>query len=161
MGHHPYEPGPEHAFLAKKVGVWDIECEYFFDPSSDPMRATGVDTVEALGPYWIVARSQFDLPGITLNGIAATGFDPVVKMFKGTWFDSATPFLYNFEGMYDAERDLLEMTGENIDPSTGELVPYRSKELYGGPDARIFELLVETQPGLETQILRYEYTRRK
>ena len=156
-----FEPGPEHEFLAKKVGVWDIECEYFFDPSSEPMRATGVDTVEAMGPYWIIARSEFDLPGLKLSGVACTGFDPTVRMYRGTWFDSATPYLYNFEGMVDPEKRLLEMTGENIDPSSGELVMYRSKELYGGPDDRIFELLVEGSPGMETQILRYEYTRRK
>ncbi len=157
----PYEPGPEHEFLAKRTGIWDIECEYFFDPSSDPMRGSGVDTIESLGSYWSVARSKFDLPGIQLTGCASIGFDPVIKMYRSTWFDTATPFLYVFEGMYDDERRVLEMTGENVDPATGDLVQYRSKELYGGPDDRIFELLVESSPGLETQILRYVYTRRK
>ncbi|MHC4934981.1 MAG: DUF1579 family protein [Planctomycetota bacterium] len=159
---HPYAPSPEHEFLQRKVGVWDIECEYFFDPTSDPMKAAGVDTVEAIGLYWVQARSEFELPGeVILRGVALTGFDPVVRMYQGTWVDSATPFLYTFEGNYDAERDLLELTGENIDPATGELVTYRSKEYYGGADARIFELMVEAEPGLETQILRYEYTRRR
>lgn len=156
----PYDPGPEHEFLQKRVGVWDIQCEYFFDPSDDPMRGSGVDTIESLGAYWSVGNSKFELPGTQLIGRSSIGYDPVIKMFRSTWFDSATPFLYVFEGMYDEERRLLEMTGENIDPATGELVMYRSKELYGGPNDRIFELLVESSPGLETQILRYEYTRR-
>ncbi len=159
---HSFSKGPEHAFLVEKVGVWDIQCEYFFDPTADPMRATGVETIESLGPFWSLANSTFELPGgITLRGQCSTGFDPVIKMFRSTWIDTATPFLYLFEGLYDGESRLLELSGDNIDPQTGELVPYRSKELFGGPDDRIFELLVEASPGLETQILRYEYTRRR
>lgn len=155
-----YPPGPEHSFLRRKVGTWDVSCEYFFDPSREPVRAEGVDIVEAVGDYWIVARGSFELPGLTVVGQALTGYDPVEQRFVGTWFDSATPFLYSFEGLFDTERDLLEMTGMNIDPQTGRPVHYRSKELFGAPDARLFELLVESTPGMETQILRYEYTRR-
>jgi len=156
-----FAPGPEHEFIRRKVGVWDIACEYFFDPSAEPLRAEGEDVVEALGEFWVVARAKFELPGLTLHGQAATGFDPVEGVYRSTWIDSATPFLYTFEGEFDAERGLLEMTGINIDPQRNQAVQYRSKELFGAPDARIFELLVELTPGMETQVLRYEYTRRR
>lgn len=155
------EPGAEHAYLMRKVGTWDVECEYFFDPSADPIRAKGVDTVRALGSYWVVAEAEFTLPMLTIQGQAVSGFDPVAKIFRSTWVDSATPYLYSFEGLYDTERELLELVGFGVDPQSRREVRYRSKEMYGSPDDRIFELLVEATPGMETQVLRYQYTRRK
>ncbi len=153
--------GPEHLFLAKKVGVWDMECEYFISQTDEPVRAKGVDIVRALGPYWVLAEAKFELPGLTIEGQATTGYDPVAKRYRSTWIDSATPFLYTFEGSYQQERDLLELEGLNLDPQSGRPARYRSRELFGTPNDRLFELLVESSPGMETPILRYQYTRRE
>jgi len=154
-------PGPEHELLTRKLGTWELDCEYFFGASPEPMRARGVDVVRALGPYWVVAEAEIELPGFCIVGQATTGFDPVARRFRSTWIDSATPYLYSFEGVFDHDRELLEMTGLNRDPQSGREVRYRSKEIFGGPDDRIFELLVESSPGLETPLLRYQYSRRK
>jgi hypothetical protein len=154
-------PGPEHDLLARKVGSWDVDCEYFFAASPEPMRARGVDVVRALGPYWVIAEARIELPGFTIVGQATSGFDPVSRRFRSTWIDSATPYLYTFEGAPPRGRNLLEMEGINRDPQSGREVRYRSREIFGGPDDRIFELIVESSPGLDTPLLRYQYTRRK
>ena len=52
------------------------------------------------------------------------------------------------------------MEGMNIDPQSQREVRYRSREIFGTPDDRVFDLLVESTPGMETPLLRYTYTRR-
>jgi len=166
MAAGPPGPGPEHRFLERKIGTWEIEAEYFLGADAEPMLARGIDRVRALGPYWVLAESEFELPGMRIIGQAATGYDPVSRRYRSTWIDSVTPFLYSFDGSYDPERGVLELTGVNRDPQSHRDVRYRSEEIFGTEDDRVFELRVESSPesgnpGLEIPILRYQYTRRR
>jgi len=153
-------PGAEHERLLRKVGVWDVDCYYHMSPE-EPVRAQGVERVEAVGGYWTIGRFEVELHGRRIEGRSVTGYDPVKLGFIGSWFDSATPFFYYFEGQFDDENGVLTMEGDNTDPMSGNLVLYRSEEEFVDEDHRVLSLFVESPPGNETQILRYEFTRRK
>ena len=152
-------PGPEHQFLLKKVGEWEVDCSYFMS-GDDAVEAKGADRVEAVGGYWTVGHFEVELYGKQISGRAVTGYDPEKMAYIGSWHDSATPFFYYFEGQYDEIEKTLRMEGDNTDPMTGNLVTYRSVEEFVDDDTRRFTLSVETTPGVETPILRYEYRRK-
>ena len=67
----PYAPDPHHLWLQRRVGVWDVECEYCMEPTAEPIRVYGTDTVEAVGPFWTVGNFEVELPGFPLTGRAA------------------------------------------------------------------------------------------
>ena len=146
--------------LQSRVGVWDVECAYHMG-ADEPMHVSAVETVEALGPFWTVSLFECELPGgIPLVGRASVGFDTNREKFHSTWIDSATPYLYTFDGEYDREARALRLEGMNTDPASGNRIKYKGIEAFGHADHRTFELLIEPRPGIQQQLLRYEYTRR-
>lgn len=156
----PFEATPEHEFLARQVGKWDVQCSYSMGPDIEPMEVSGVETAEMLGPFWLVTRLDVDLLGSPMCGQAATGYDPVRKLFVGSWKDSSNPFLYSFEGFLDKEHKTLRLSGENYDPMRGVRAIYRSVIDYISDRERKLSLSVELADGDVNPILEYHYTRK-
>lgn len=156
-----FKPSREHNLLQQYVGDWDVECEYFFGSEDTPIQIQGKETVEALGEFWIIGRFEADILGQMLIGQSVRGYDPVKEKFIETWKDSATPFLYAFEGDLDKDGTRLTMKGKNYDPVRQWRAPYTGKIEFHGKDKRILTLSVETIDGDEVRILRYISTRRK
>ena len=155
----PFKATPEHEFLARQEGKWDVCCTYSMGPEIDPMEVTGSETAEMLGPFWLVTRFEADLLGSPMSGQASTGYDPVRKRFVGSWKDSSIPFLYTFEGFLDDEQKTLRMSGENYDPVRGLNAMYRSVIEYISDREKKLTLSVEVKGGDIYQILEYHYTR--
>ena len=151
-------PSPEHEKLQSKIGVWDVDCFYSMN-LPEPVQAKGRETIEALGAFWTVGRFEVELHGSSILGRSTLGWDPHKLAYIGTWMDSATPFFYYFEGHFDEAGTVLKLEGDNTDPISKNLVLYRSEEEYSDNDHRVLSLFVESKPGFETQLLRYEYTR--
>jgi len=151
---------PQHDRLLAKVGTWDVNCSYYMGPDCEALEAPGVDVVEAVGAFWTVGHFSCELPGTHIVGRATLGYDPERQKYVSTWFDSANPFLYYFEGQLSADGNKLEMTGDNIDPTTRNLVKYRSVETRIDDNTRTLQLFVEFETDHEIQILQYRYTRR-
>ncbi len=155
------QPLAEHERLQELIGEWEVECSYNMGPSEEPLRAVGTDRVEALGPYWVVAHFEVTLPGGThITGRSTKGYDPARGAFMGTWQDSANPYFYYFEGQVDDLENCLDLSGDNIDPMTKNLVQYRHVERFLSPEERTLHLYIESAPGSLIQILEYHYRRR-
>ena len=156
---HRYNPGAEHEWLTQGVGIWDVECSYYFQPGEDPIRASGMDRVEMIGPYWRRGNFEADLLGTPIVGCVTLGFDPIKARFVETWTDSSNPFLYTYEGELDSESNQLVLEGLNLDPATGKPARYRSVEFLANADERTLDLFVAATDGREMRVLTYSYTR--
>lgn len=154
-----FQPTPEHEWLTRHVGQWEVECSYFTIPGDDPLEVSGEETTEMLGPFWVVGRFEADMMGTPVIGQAVTGFDPVKKLFTGTWKDNYTPFHYTFAGTLSDDKKLLKLEGENYDPTRGKSSLYRSRSEYPSDSKRITKLSVEVD-GVEVPILEYRYRRK-
>ncbi|MEM7261340.1 MAG: DUF1579 family protein [Planctomycetota bacterium] len=154
----PPGPTPAHEQLLTKVGDWKVQCTYFW--GGQPMTVEGSDKVEALGGFWTLGRFYCDTGPVQIHGLGTAGFDPERSKYIGTWQDSTNPYHYYFEGVLEDDGKRLVMTGDNIDPMSGNLVRYRSVETFHDADNRMLELYVEQTPGEEIQILEYEYQRK-
>ena len=153
-------PAPEHAEIRRKVGEWNVRCTYFMGGVGDPIEVDGRERGEMLGELWCNSRFEADMLGSPLSGNASLGFDPVKKRFVGTWKDSATPFLYTFEGGFDAAASLLDMAGTNFDPVRRCPATYRSKVEFLSDDEHILNLSIDVPEGEPIKVLRYHYRRK-
>jgi hypothetical protein len=153
------EPSPEHLWLAGQAGEWDVDCAYWSIPGEDPLKIAGKETVETLGSFWIVGRFEADMVGTPIVGLSVTGYDPVRRLYSGSWKDSYTPFPYRFEGTLEEDGTLLVLEGENYDPMRQRTATYRCRTKYNGDAERVMDLSVDAD-GSEVRILEYRFTKR-
>lgn len=153
------QPSPQHELLLRKVGVWDVQCSYFVAPDEDPLRVEGIDRVQAIGQYWTESHFEVTISGFEVSGRAISGYDPERNCFVGSWCDSSNPYLYLYEGQLHDDGETLELSGDNIDPHTRQLVKYRSVELIRDDERRL-SLFLEAKSNQEIKIFEYNYSRR-
>ena len=149
-----------HAEVRRKVGEWDVRCTYFMGGANDPIEVTGRERGEMLGDLWCNSRFEADMLGSPLTGNASLGFDPVKKKYVATWKDSASPFLYTFEGELDDATGVFELEGSNFDPVRRCPANYRSRLEFLSNDEHILNLSIDVPDGEPIRVLRYHYTRK-
>lgn len=154
-----FKPTPEHKWLARHMGEWDVKCAYYTIPGEDPLEVEGHETMEVLGDFWVVGKFEADMLGTPVIGQAVTGYDPVKKLFVGTWKDNYTPFHYTFEGELNDDKTELFLTGENYDPMRQRVSTYQSCTEYIGESERVLTLSVVVD-GENIPILEYRYKRK-
>ena len=111
------------------------------------VEVDGVEHGQMLGELWCNSRFEADMLGSPLRGNGSIGFDPVKEKYVGTWKDSATPFLYTFEGDFDADANVLEMSGVNFDPVRRCPATYRSRLEFTSADQHVLELSIDVPDG--------------
>lgn len=152
---------PEHAEVLRKAGDWLVRCTYYMGGEADPIEVDGRETGQMLGDLWCNSRFEADMLGSPLQGNGSLGFDPVKKKYVGTWKDSATPFLYTFEGTFDPVIGVFDLAGENFDPVRQCLAVYRSRVEFISADEHVLDLSIDVPEGLPIKVLRYHYRRKK
>lgn len=153
-------PTPEHVRLKDRVATWDVDCTYFLDATSPPMKARATETSRLLGELWVVSDFDSDMMGVPFHGHATVGYDPTRRLWTATWVDTMTPSLFVFEGEYDASQTVLSMTAEAPDFASGQMSRYRTREELEGRDQRTLEMFVSLPDGGEFQISHLVYRRR-
>ncbi|MCC6781863.1 MAG: DUF1579 domain-containing protein [Planctomycetes bacterium] len=153
-------PGPQHAWIQSNVGVWDVECSFFMDPSQPPMKVSATDTVTALGPYFVQGQFAAEFFGSPFRGVATLGFDPALQKFVSTWIDTMSPHLYHFTGSLDASGTRLELSGRAPIPGGQQLCDWHSTEEHRADGTRSFEMSFVPPGGKPVRMLSYVYRRR-
>ena len=154
----PLAPTAEHARLEDAVGRWNVQCTYYLGDGQPPMQATGVDTIERVGPYWTLSHLRSDLMGAPFVGRAAVGFDPRQKKWVTTWIDSMSPFLYVLEGGFDAGGTVLSLCCRTTG-AQGQPILLRTREEHVARDHRVLDMFQKDDSGQERHVLRYVYRR--
>ncbi len=149
----------EHSLIHRKKGTWKVQCSYFMGGDANPIEVEGKETGTMLGQLWCNSHFEADMMGSIISGNGSLGYDPVKKKYIFTWNDSTAPFLYLFEGDFDPETNILDLSGENYDPVRQCNALYRSRIEFKGDNEHSVELSIDVPEGLPIKVLRYQFTR--
>jgi hypothetical protein len=110
----PSFPGPEkeHQWLQKFVGDWDTESKGMMGPDQPPVECAGTLTSRTLGGFWVVNEMKGDVMGAPMTGIQTIGYDAAKKKYVGTWVDSMTSYMWQYEGQVDNTGKILTLEAE-------------------------------------------------
>jgi len=103
----PPKPGPEHAFLKKMEGRWDLTMKF------GEMQSKGTVTYKMeLGGLWLTSNLDSDLAGMKFTARGLDTYDAAKKKYVSYFFDSmgTTPMI--MEGTYDKDKKTMTLSGD-------------------------------------------------
>lgn len=153
-------PGDQHEFLAGMAGEWTFVSTLWMDPSQPPVKSDGTSSKKMiLGDRYLVDHTSGEAMGQPFEGQGLTGYDNTAGEFVGTWIDSMSTSIANFEGQL--EGDTLTLHSEWLDPVSREMAKVRAVTRVIDKDHHVFEYYM-TMPGApEFKSMQIDYTRAK
>jgi hypothetical protein len=137
-----------HDFLQKLVGQWENDSEVITDPSQPAMKFKGTETGRAIGDSWVMLEIKTDSPIGATTGILTVGYDSEKKKIVGTWIDSASSYLWTYEGSLDAAGKVLTLDTEGPSPMTpGKRAKFQERIEFKDKDQRTFTSSVQGEKG--------------
>jgi hypothetical protein len=106
------EPTKEHAWLAQFVGEWKTESKATMGPEQPPMECSATLVSRQLGGFWVMNEMKGDMAGTPMTAIQTIGYDAAKKKYVGTWVDSMTSFMWQYEGSVDATGKILTLRAD-------------------------------------------------
>ena len=114
-------PGPEHKWLAKRVGTWNAAMKYRMAPGAPWMDMAGTEVVTSpLNGFWVLSTFKSTFMGQPFEGRAQTGYDQNKKQFVQTWVDSMSSYLNVAVGTLDKSTNVLTLKGMAPSQMTGQ-----------------------------------------
>ena len=155
----PPQPTQEHTKLQELAGTWNVDCEFYMDPSQPPMKVQGKETVEAFGQFWIQSVFECEMFGAPFRGRSTLGYDPESKQYISTWIDTMSPMFFLLKGKYDASGKVLETRGRGYDCMMHRETDYRTRDETKSKDEHVFEMFMTLPDGSETKMFTHRYRR--
>ncbi|QEG34987.1 DUF1579 domain-containing protein [Bythopirellula goksoeyrii] len=124
----PQFPSPqeEHEWLKQFEGEWATSSKATASPDAPAMDCSGTMKSRQVGGFWVVNEMQGDIGGVDFNAVQTLGYDPAKKKYVGTWVDSMTDHLWQYEGTVDESGKKLSLVAEGPDMmGTGKMAKYR------------------------------------
>lgn len=106
------KPTQEHAWLDKFIGEWTTESKAIMGSDQPPMQSSGTLTSRKLGGFWVLNEMKGEWSGEPMTGIQTIGYDEAKKNYVGTWVDSATAFMWQYEGNVDPSGKVLTLEAD-------------------------------------------------
>jgi len=130
---------PEHQWLQKLLGEWTFETEAGM-PGEAAERATGTESVRAIGDVWTAFEGRGEVPGCGMATTVMTlGYDPRKQRFVGTYVSSMMTYLWHYEGELSADGTTLTLNSEGPDCMVeGKIAKYQDIIEIKSDDHRIF-----------------------
>lgn len=157
MGMEFAKPQPEHAFLERMVGLWEVTSTGMGNDEK------WVEVVRSLHGIWFVAEANGEMPG---GGAATTvltlGYDPAKGKYVGSWIGSMMAHLWVYEGEVSPDGDTLSLytTGPDF-AEEGKICDYREQIVFKDDDHRIFNSSAKQPDGTWKQFMEAQYTRKR
>ena len=139
------EPTKEHAWLHQAVGEWETDGEANMGPGQPAIKCTGTETVRGLGKFWTVTESKMSIMEMPMAGVMTLGYDPEKKKYVGTWVDSMTSHLWQYQGTVDAAGKVLTLEAEGPNPAApGTMAKFRETIEFKSKDHKVFTSSMES-----------------
>lgn len=156
------QPQPNQQWLKQLVGEWDVKSKMYMEPGAAPMEAAGVDTVRAVGEYFVIAEVNSTMMGMPFTGVMTLGYIEAEGKYAGTWIDSMTSHLWVYEGAVNEAGDALVLRTEGPSmEAPGATAKYKETIAIKDKDHRTFSSVVQLSSGEWMTILTAEYSRKK
>lgn len=108
------EPQAEHEWLHQFVGEWTVTSEASLGPGQE-FECTGAMSSQMLGGFWVINDLSTDMPGMPgtqMRGLQTIGYDPEKGKYVGTWVDTATNHMWQYEGEVDESGKKIALYAE-------------------------------------------------
>jgi hypothetical protein len=155
------EPAPQHEWLKKFAGEWNVVSEIHMTPGEEPVRGTGSESARMLGGFWVVANGSFEMPGMSMSSMLSFGYDPEKKEYVGTWIDSMSSQRWDYVGSVDESGKILTLTTRGFCPMEGKVCDFKSTVEFKSADQRVFTEKKRSQDGSWVTAVVSTYTRKK
>lgn len=109
-------PTKEHEWLHQLAGQWEADLEVSAGPGQPPLKLKSTENTRRIGGFWILSESEVTPPGMPFARALTLGYDPQKKKYMGTWVDSTSTRIGNYEGAMDAAGKTLTLEGEMPSP---------------------------------------------
>jgi hypothetical protein len=120
------KPTSEHQWLQQLVGEWESQIETIMEPGKPGEKTTGTESVKPVGPFWTVSEISGTMMNQPFAGNMTIGYDADKKKYVGTWIDSMTGKLWNYEGSVDPSGKTLTLESEGECPMRpGKVTKFR------------------------------------
>lgn len=150
---------PETKMLSNMVGTWDA-MEKYKDPSGKEMSSKGVAKFSmTLGGRYLRMDYKSSMMGMNMEGMLLMNYDPKIKMYRSTWYDSMSNEGMTLTGNKKGD-NMMVLDSEEMDMEMGGRGKYRYTMTMVDKDKTEFKL--ESVKGDEVMVI-FEgtYTRRK
>ena len=115
-------PGPQHEWLARRIGTYEITMRTWMDPAAPPQETTGTSTiVDVMDGRFIedtVTSTMMGKPFVTRNTM---GFSHVQNQFVATSISSHSTDILTSVGALDRAGTRISFFGHMNEPMTGEI----------------------------------------
>jgi hypothetical protein len=153
---------PEHEWLRKLVGEWEVETACWTGPDSPAMEFESREKVRAIGSLWILAEGTADFGGTPFTSLITLGYDPAKKQFVGSWIDTMQTHHWVLRGALDEAKKVLTLETEGpYFEDTTKTVPFRNSIELVSADHKIFRSSVKRPDGTWLDFLTAHHRRKK
>ncbi len=155
-------PGPEHEWLAKKAGTWNMTGKMWMDPSMPPMEVTGTTVYRMiLGGRYLHEEVKSMMMGEPFEAMGVTAFNRATGKFQLAWLDTMGTAITQGTATRSADGKTLNGTYMMFDPMAGKEVPARSVETRVDDDTFTYQMFQPGPTGTEMKVLEFSYKRAK
>ncbi|MEW6194863.1 MAG: DUF1579 domain-containing protein [Bacteroidota bacterium] len=153
------QPGPMHQMMSKMVGKWKAVMVMVDPGSGQEMKSEGTATYEAiLGGRYIKSSFSSTMMGMPFDGMGIDAYDNIAKEFVSIWIDNMGTGIMVMKGQYDEQTKTVNLSGDSIDPMSGQPMKYRSTAKWLDDNTTVFEMY-STMNGQEMKMFTMTYTR--
>lgn len=154
-------PGPEHAELAKLVGMWDIDSTMWMAPGAPPTRSAMSARFEMmLGGRYLKETTTGEFEGQPFEGVGVVGFDNGTRQHVMTWFDNMGTGIIHGTGTMSADGKTCSWKATGTDPMTGKPSMMRMEKTIVDANTFKFDMFSPGPDGKEFKNMAMTYTRR-
>jgi hypothetical protein len=155
-------PGPEHKWLAGRVGTWNVTTKMKMGPDADWKESKGTETCTMVcGGFWQLCTHKGTMMDMPFEGRMQLGYDQIRKKFVGTWIDSFGSYLTVMEGSLTDDKKVLTLHSDMLDPQTGKTTKVRMVTTVVSEDRATFKMFMPGADGKEFEGMSQVLTRSK
>jgi hypothetical protein len=142
------KPSSEHVWLQQFVGEWESDTEAYMEPGKPPMKSKGTENIYSLGGFWTISEIKSTMMDMPFAGNLTLGYDPSKKKYVGTWVDSMTGHLWEYEGTLDSAGKTLTLETEGACPMhPGKLSRFKEVIELKSKDHKVFTSSMQGEDG--------------
>ncbi|MBX3354305.1 MAG: DUF1579 domain-containing protein [Phycisphaeraceae bacterium] len=152
-------PGPQHAWLAERVGKWTFTGTMVMGPgvTIDVRGSTTYSMI--LGGRFLQESMEMKMGEMPYRGIGTTGYSNGLEEFQMTWMGEGSTTMTVGSGKRSDDGRTLNATYQMFDPAHGAMMTTRSVETTIDNDNFKFAMYGPGPDGKETLMFEFMYTR--
>jgi hypothetical protein len=120
------EATPQHKWLQKFEGEWETETVADMGSGQPKSKGTGTIKSEMLGKFWVINDMTAEMGAFKVSGRQTIGYDKATEKYVGTWVDSMSDFIWQYDGSVDETGKILTLEAKGPDMfQPGKMALYR------------------------------------